>query len=105
MSLFTQLLLSSALQPAAAPAAQPLWRIVLGDIPRDAGAIVVYALIGGTVWFIWWANRHSGESRPGRATTLDVAPPEAHAPDRPGDQGGKPRDRGTPKRGRPRSAA
>jgi hypothetical protein len=30
---------------------------VLADIPHDPAAFVVYALIAGSVWLIWKANR------------------------------------------------
>ena len=42
------------------PVAEPLWRIVLREIPRDPGAIVVYLALAASIWLIWWANRRSG---------------------------------------------
>lgn len=35
----------------------PWWKLLLSDVPRDAGAIVVYLMIGAFVFFIWKGNR------------------------------------------------
>jgi hypothetical protein len=35
----------------------PWWKLMLSDIPHDAGAVVVYLLIGAFVYFIWQGNR------------------------------------------------
>ena len=36
---------------------QPWWKLLLSDVPHDAGAIVAYVLIGGFIAFIWVGNR------------------------------------------------
>lgn len=39
----------------------PWWKLLLSDIPHDAGAVVVYALIAGFIYFIWKGNRKRTE--------------------------------------------
>lgn len=39
----------------------PWWKLLLSDIPHDAGAVVVYVLIAGFVYFIWKGNRKRTE--------------------------------------------
>lgn len=51
--------------PEAESSTEPLWRFILSDIPHDAGAILVYALLLFSIGLIWWGNRKS--SRPRRA--------------------------------------
>ena len=40
---------------------KPWWQLLLSDIPHDAGAVVVYLLIGGFIFFIWKGNRKGSE--------------------------------------------
>ena len=35
----------------------PWWKLLLSDIPHDAGAIVAYVLIAGFIGLIWAGNR------------------------------------------------
>ena len=35
---------------------------VLTSIPHDAAAVVVYALVGGFIYFVWRGSRKSGET-------------------------------------------
>ena len=61
MSYATSFLTTSILQAVAQPAGDPLWLIVLRDFPRDASAIVLYILLGGSLAFLFWANGRSGK--------------------------------------------
>lgn len=33
---------------------------IVASVPHDAAAVVVYTLVGASLWLIWWGNRHSG---------------------------------------------
>jgi len=39
----------------------PWWKLLLSDIPHDAGAVVVYLLLGGFVYFVWRGMRKRSE--------------------------------------------
>lgn len=38
-------------------------REIAADIPHDAAAVVVYLLLGFSIWLVWWGHRHSGPRR------------------------------------------
>ena len=86
----------------AEPGAEPLWRLIVRDIPRDAGAIVVYVLLAGVVALVWWGNRHSGESKTpiGIVDGSGASEPQSSS----GTQAGTADERPPPTRG-PRRAA
>lgn len=44
------------------PAQEPLWRLILRDFPRDAGAITLYVLLAASIALVWWAHRNSGRA-------------------------------------------
>jgi hypothetical protein len=44
-----------------AQAELPWWKLLVRDIPHDAGAAVVYILIGGFIFFIWKGSRKRPE--------------------------------------------
>lgn len=82
----------------AAPAVEPLWRIVLKDIPRDAAAVTVYVLLAASAWLIWWANRKAARGSGGSTPKLDRSSADTEPGDRaPVTPGGRnaPRRRGT----------
>lgn len=59
---------------------EPLWRLVLRDLPRDPAAIVVYLLVATSVGWVWWANRRSGGRAPendGAASRSDRYQPDS----------------------------
>lgn len=52
-------LLSSVQAAVPDPSSEPLWRIIVRDIPLGPDAIVLYVLIGFSLWLLWWGNRTS----------------------------------------------
>lgn len=76
------IVVSPAFQSAAPET--PEWRLILENIPLDPAAIVLYLVLGGSIWLVWWANRHSGARGPRPADTSPAEPgpsEEAPAPD------------------------
>lgn len=55
---------------------------VISDIPHDAAAIVVYVLIAGSVYLLWWANRRSGKTGGPSPDSADRSNDEASPSDR-----------------------
>lgn len=54
------------LQEAAAQAADEeslTWSEVLADIPHDAAAFTLYAILAVSLYAVWWGHRNAGKSR------------------------------------------
>ena len=86
---FVPAALSSAAQET------PLWRLALENIPFDPSAIVLYAILGGSIWLIWWGHRHSGAGRPRSNDPRPTERPETGEEEDVGEPDrSKPRDRG-----------
>ncbi len=80
--------------PAAEPSTEPLWRLILSGIPRDASAIMVYTLIAFCVGLIWWGHRKSGRTAEAVEGTSPVNPehegsPSGHQPAPPPQRPGR----------------
>lgn len=48
------------------------FREVIQDVPHDAPAIVVYAMLALFVMFIWHGSRKSGKARPENADQTEL---------------------------------
>lgn len=66
--MYTSLHLIRAAAAAAAPSLQAdiglTLREVIANIPHDGASVVVYTLVGASVWLLWWGNRNSGKGGP-----------------------------------------
>ena len=59
--------------------AVPAWQQVLQDIPHDTGAVIVYLLIGGFAFMIWYGSRpkvikRSGARPAGGEQSIETTP-------------------------------
>lgn len=69
--------------PAAEPV-EPLWRIILRDFPRDAGAIALYVILAISIGLVWWAHLKS-RAGGGPPASGERSPPRTGTPDPDGE--------------------
>lgn len=39
-------------------------RLIIENLPMDPASLVVYAILIGSIWLIWWANRRARRAPP-----------------------------------------
>lgn len=77
-------ILTSFLGSASATLQQREETSALGEalqaIPTDASAILIYVIVVGSIWLVWWAHRHSGSTPAPREDAPAEEPSRGRAP-------------------------